>query len=230
MTLMKPTPRKATKNASSASEGTARPTFETMMASELAAADVAEPEADRHRDQRSRPRPRRATAEVVEVSSHSSPRPPIATVPGSRLALVEDEVDRVAEAAEARRSTGVIAAAALLATGVQPPAGTSEHDAGRARRPAATTRQPRDDDVRPGRPVSADRSARRGRRRRRRTRSVARPTVVAARSAAPARISGSASGSSTRHRIWLPRQPHARGGVDRLGRHVAQAGGDVAER
>ena len=59
--------------------------------------------------------------------------------------------------------------------------------------------------------------------------SAARPTVVVTAIRSPAMISGSASGSSTRHSSWRSRQAHAAAGVARLGGHAVQAGDHVAE-
>ena len=55
------------------------------------------------------------------------------------------------------------------------------------------------------------------------------PTVVVTAIRSPAMISGSASGSSTRHSSWRARQPHAAAGVARLGRDAVEARDHVAE-
>ena len=60
------------------------------------------------------------------------------------------------------------------------------------------------------------------------TASVARATVETVAMRRPAMISGSASGSSTRHSSWRSDMPMPRPGVLGVGRHVGEPGDDVA--
>ena len=168
------------------------------------------------------------TFRCSQVNSSTSARPPTCTPPvwASRVWKMKSNASAKSRQ-EAEREVQHHAGCALR-HGVSRRCTVEQHHVERERQ---QHRQPAGrDHARLERDVAAGRrSARRARRRPANTASVARPTVVVVAIRRPAMMSGTASGSSTRHSSCRSVSPMPRPASRRVRRDVVEARDDVAE-